>query len=170
MEVRVRQVRRLTGSIAFMVVVSSLAGPQAQESASDKSVERDVARARMATAPFRVAAEAIAAGYVPTTQCVQDPHHGAMGLHFKHPALRDGTVDLENPEILLYLKMPNGDLRLTGVEYVVPISAWTSDQPPTLMGQRFKREEQVGIWYLHAWLWEENPAGMFADFNPRLTC
>jgi len=162
--------RRLTEFIASVMIVFSLLGLHAQEHAPEKSVERDIARARMATAPFRVAAEAIAAGYVATTQCVQHPHHGAMGLHFKNPSLRDGTVDVENPEILLYLKMPDGELHLTGVEYVVPLSAWTNDEPPTLMGQRFKREEKAGIWYLHAWLWEENPAGMFADFNPRLRC
>jgi hypothetical protein len=152
------------------VALASNAAARAQAPTPDASIERDLARARAATAPFRVVANAIAAGYVPTMQCVQDPHHGAMGLHYKNPALRDGTVDVEHPEILLYLKMPDGELRLTGVEYVVPFTAWTGDQPPTLLGQRFKREDQVGIWYLHAWLWEENPSGVFADFNPRLAC
>jgi hypothetical protein len=162
--------RELTRSILLIVIVSSSSGLQARRSAAEKPVEHDIARARAATARFRVVSEALAAGYIATAQCVQDPRRGAMGLHYKHPALRDGTVDLEHPEILLYVKMPDGELRLTGVEYVVPLSAWTDDQPPMLMGQRFRREEQVGIWYLHAWLWEENPSGMFADFNPRLTC
>ena len=160
----------LTRSIALVIIISSFAGLQAQDHTVEKSIERDLARARAATAPFRVVDEAVASGYLPTMQCVEDPRQGAMGLHYKNPSLRDGTVDVEHPEILLYLKMPDGKLHLTGVEYVVPISAWTSDQAPALMGQRFKREDQLGIWFLHAWLWEENPSGIFADFNPRLKC
>ena len=27
-----------------------------------------------------------------------------------------------------------------------------------------------GVYELHAWLWQHNPAGMFEDFNPRVTC
>ena len=28
----------------------------------------------------------------------------------------------------------------------------------------------VGFWLKHAWIWKHNPAGMFADFNPEVTC
>jgi hypothetical protein len=44
--------------------------------------------------------------------------------------LQDATLDVEKPEILVYEKMADGSLRLNGVEYVVPIARWTSDQPP----------------------------------------
>ncbi len=157
-------------SSILLIVVLSGAGLQAQAIGAEHSIEPDIARVRAATAPFRAVDKAISAGYIATAQCVQDPRHGAMGLHYKNPALRDGTVDLEHPEILLYIRTADGELHLTGVEYVVPVSSWTSDQPPALMGERFRREEQAGIWYLHVWLWEENPSGLFADFNPRLSC
>jgi hypothetical protein len=28
----------------------------------------------------------------------------------------------------------------------------------------------LGIWYLHVWIWEPNPSGLFADWNPSVTC
>jgi hypothetical protein len=93
-----------------------------------------------------------------------------MGLHYKNPVLRDGTLDLERPEILLYERLPDGTFRLNGVEYVVPLSAWTRAEPPMLMGQGLRRDEALGIWYLHVWIWEANPSGLFADWNPRAKC
>ena len=26
------------------------------------------------------------------------------------------------------------------------------------------------LWALHVWIWEDNPSGIFADWNPRVTC
>jgi hypothetical protein len=28
----------------------------------------------------------------------------------------------------------------------------------------------VGFWIMHAWVWGHNPAGMFEDWNPEVTC
>ncbi len=28
----------------------------------------------------------------------------------------------------------------------------------------------VGFHIMHAWVWKPNPAGMFADFNPDVSC
>lgn len=135
-----------------------------------ESVDRDLARVRAATAQFRVLAKALAAGYVATDRCVAHPEQGVMGLHYKNPALRDGTLDVERPEILLYERMPDGTLRLNGVEYVMPLSAWTRAEPPVLMNQELLRDERLGIWYLHAWIWEANPSGIFFDWNPNVKC
>jgi hypothetical protein len=135
-----------------------------------ESVDRDVSRARAATARFKAVTDAIAAGYVATTTCVADPPHGAMGLHYKNAALRDATLDVDHPEILLYERMPNGEFTLTGVEYVVPFDAWTHKEPPTIMMQKLRREETLGIWYLHAWIWKANSSGIFADWNPNVNC
>ncbi|HEY7641118.1 MAG TPA: hypothetical protein VH814_15430 [Steroidobacteraceae bacterium] len=135
-----------------------------------EAVDRDVERVRAATERFKDVDTALAAGYVATDYCVQHPAHGVMGLHFKNMALRDATPDLERPEILLYQRLPDGTLRLNGVEYVVPLSAWMHDEPPLLLGQKMRREENQAIWYLHAWIWEWNPSGIFADWNPRAKC
>lgn len=159
---------RLTGSLLLACSVTCADG--VVPTGLGEAVDRDVERARAATEPFKTVAAALAAGYVATDHCVQHPTDGVMGLHYKNPALRDATPDPEHPEILLYQRMPDGTFRLNGVEYVVPLSAWTHAEPPVLMGQQMRREESQGIWYLHAWIWEFNPSGVFADWNPRAKC
>jgi hypothetical protein len=135
-----------------------------------ESVDRDIARARAATARFKVAAEAIAAGYVAPTNCIANPREGGMGLHYKKEALRDATLDPEHPEIVLYQKLPDGTLELTGVEFIVPIPAWTRSEPPTVMQQPMIRDDTLGIFYLHAWIWKPNASGLFANWNPLVKC
>ena len=59
----------------------------------------------------------------------------------------------------------------SGVEYVVPYSVRPRDaQPPTILGQELKRSDGLQIWYLHVWVWKENPNGLFADWNPTFSC
>jgi hypothetical protein len=135
-----------------------------------EAVDRDVARLREATAAFHSSARAEAAGYQPTDHCIEKPPEGGMGYHFDNPALRDGVVELEKPETLVYEKRPDGTFKLNGVEYIVPFSAWKAMEPPTLMGQKFKRADSLGFWYLHVWNWEQSPSGLFADWNPRVKC
>jgi hypothetical protein len=135
-----------------------------------EGIDQDIAAARAATAKFRNPEAAVTAGYRATSHCVENQPTGGMGLHFDHPSLNDTTLDVTKPEILVYEKTADGSLRLNGVEYVVPIAAWTSDQPPTLMGQTFKRANGLGIWYLHAWIWKPSKTGIFADWNPDVRC
>jgi hypothetical protein len=59
---------------------------------------------------------------------------------------------------------------LNGVEFLVPISAWTREEPPMIMGQKLKKASNLGIWYLHVWNWEHSPNGLFSDWNPRVKC
>lgn len=135
------------------------------------AVERDVERVRAATARFRDLGEAVAAGYPGTVaHCLDNPPVGGMGYHHIHPDLMDDSVDLEQPEILVYERTPDGDYELVGVEYAVPLDAWTGDEPPTVMGQPLKPAPQLGIWYLHVWVWRTNPHGLFADWNPNVEC
>jgi hypothetical protein len=93
-----------------------------------------------------------------------------MGYHFNNRALEDATLDLEKPEVLVYGKRPDGTLQLNGVEFIVPLAAWTKAEPPTIMGQNLKRADSLGIWYLHVWNWGYSPSGLFADWNPRVKC
>ena len=135
-----------------------------------ESVDRDVARLRAATARFKSAEAAIAAGYPADTNCVQHQPHGAMGVHFNNASLKDATLDVEKPEVLVYEKRPDGTFQLNGVEYFVPFTAWSKSEPPTIMGQSLKRADSLGFWYLHVWSEKANPSGLFADWNPNVTC
>jgi hypothetical protein len=136
-----------------------------------QAVDRDVTAVRAATESFKVLANAVAAGYdAHVMQCVQNPPDGGMGFHHAKAALRDSNLEVEKPEILTYARTPDGQYKLTGVEYVIPITAWSRNEPPSIMGQNLKRAESLGIWYLHVWIWEPNPSGLFADWNPRVKC
>ena len=85
---------------------------------------------------------------------------------------------VEEPELLLYEPEKNGQLRLVGLEYVVLKSAWdaTHSSPPSLFGQQFNFTDapnRYGLppfYSLHAWIWKNNPAGMFAMWNPDVSC
>jgi hypothetical protein len=86
--------------------------------------------------------------------------------------LEDGTFDPLKPEAILYARGPGGKLRLVGVEYVVLKTSeeqqrpMFGDQPFDIGGTPMPAEH----WSLHVWLYEENPSGMFAPFNPKITC
>lgn len=134
------------------------------------AVDRDVARVRDATITFKTSAAAEAAGYKRVTDCVEHQPAGAMGYHFQNNALRDATLDLAHPEVLVYEKTRDGAFKLNGVEFLVPISAWTAAEPPRVMGQSLKKADSLGIWYLHVWTWKPSPSGLFADWNGNVTC
>jgi hypothetical protein len=83
----------------------------------------------------------------------------------------DRTVNLKQPEILLYERLPSGEYRLNGVEFIVPYRAWPRDSiPPRVLGEAMRREENLQFWYLHVWAWTPNPDGLFADFHPDIRC
>jgi len=134
------------------------------------AVDRDIAKIREATVKFKASAAAEAAGYKRADLCIEHQPAGGMGYHFDNDALRDATLDVEHPEVMVYEKKPDGTFQLNGVEFIVPTSAWTSAEPPRIMGQALKKGERLGIWYLHVWTWKASPTGLFADWNPDVKC
>lgn len=133
-------------------------------------VDRDVQAVRHATALFHSVDVAKAAGYTQETECVEKPPEGGMGYHFTKRELRDTTLEVDKPEVLVYEKRADGSFKLNGIEYIVPIDAWKGSEPPTIMGQKMKRFDRANIYYLHVWIWEQSPSGIFADWNPRVKC
>jgi hypothetical protein len=133
---------------------------------------------RDATRSFQDVGNAVAAGYARFLGCVSGPQEGAMGVHYVNGALvQDGQLDANRPEALMY-ESRDGRLRLLGVEYIVMAEAWhaTQTEPPTLGGQVFhyvgspNRYALPAFYELHVWAWRDNPSGMFADWNARVTC
>jgi len=134
-------------------------------------IHLSVAALRARTAAFHRFEAAAAAGWgARITDCFSNPELGGMGYHYGNPALIDGIVDAAQPELLLYEPQKNGRLRFVAVEYVVPFTAWTATEPPTLYGQSFHRHEAFGLWVLHVWHMTENPSGIFTDWNPKVSC
>ena len=122
---------------------------------------------------------------------------GAMGLHFVRPdrlgitaeAPRvdgNGThMNFMTPSVLIYQPMADGSLKLVAIENLVWAKAWHdagNEGPPSFHGHEYyymhdnpetEVDEAHGFephYELHFWLYEENPAGMFAPFNPRVNC
>ncbi|MEP7188600.1 MAG: hypothetical protein ABI901_05315 [Roseiflexaceae bacterium] len=133
---------------------------------------------RQATAQFKEVKKAEAAGYALLHGCVSGPQEGAMGIHYANGGLvGDGELDAMHPEALLY-EPKDGKLQLVGVEYIVIADAWNAKHPapPVLMGQLFNYSgapNRFGIpafYELHVWAGRTNPAGVFADWNTRVSC
>ena len=133
-------------------------------------VDRDVMKVREATEKFKMTEAAEAAGYKRVTDCVEYQPHGGMGYHYQNNALLDTTLDLEHPEVLVYEKLADGTFQLNGVEFLVPISAWKSAEPPRIMGQALTKADSIGCWFLHVWTWKPSPTGLFAPWNPDVKC
>lgn len=158
----------LVGLVVFLsatIATGALAGGQA-----------DLAQLRAATAQFHQTQAAQAAGYglVPGLDyCFDNPGVGGMGIHYINTSIMDLTVDELHPEAMVYVPGPNGILQLGAVEYIVPAAAWDAagnTQPPTAWGQSFHLDPALGVYILHAWIWKENPSGMFSDWNPKVSC
>jgi hypothetical protein len=130
------------------------------------------ARVRAATRRFVSLDSAVAAGYArDVPRCFSDPHHGAMGFHHLNRGYVDTKAEVERPEILLYERRSDGAYALNGVEYIIPYKLWPRDSvPPTVMGETMKQEDNLNLWYLHMWIWRQNPSGLFSDYNPAVHC
>lgn len=139
---------------------------------SDAVAIDGVARLRNATRSFRVLDSAVAAGYPrEVADCIVHEHHGAMGYHHVNRSYVDDKLEPERPEILLYERRPDGSYKLNGAEFVLPFRFYSRDSvAPVFMGQKLSREDNLKYWYLHVWAWTENPDGLFANFNPDVTC
>ncbi len=150
---------------------------------------RQATIARKATAKYRDFTVALADGFVPATGCEQTSL-GAMGQHWARvDRMAIDGVGARTPEMLLYV--PRGSrLVLAGAEYeqsasvsglpyygiAPPDPSKVSPAPVMFGGRRFdgpmQGHVQIQPWHydLHVWLWEHNPTGLFAQYNPNLSC
>lgn len=141
-----------------------------QSSAAGAAAHRDslpvdqVARVKQATARYRDVANAVADGYADINVVIPN-----MGRHYLKQALMDSTFDVELPEILVYAPDSSGTLQLVAAEYAVPTNLSTK-APEGFRGSadQWFVNEQFNIWTLHAWVWKENPAGIFYPTNPNV--
>jgi len=153
--------RIVVAAVAALLSAGMLAAPAAGSQAQFASV-------RQATAPLHVVSKAEAAGYEKFLPCFDLPGVGGMGQHFADIASIDDTIEADHPEVLVYEPAPSG-YRLVAVEYVIPQVDWTATEAPELFGEHFHRNDTLGIWALHVWIWRPNPGGIHADFNPAVS-
>ena len=123
---------------------------------------------------------------------------GSMGIHFFRPDLLgitappsprvngNGThTDFTKPSILIYEPQADGSLALVAVENLVFRLAWREaghTAPPSFHGVPYDLMEddpatKVDEAHMfephydrHVWLFRDNPNGVFAQFNPKVSC
>jgi hypothetical protein len=155
----------------LVIILSLVAG-----SAALAAGQADIAELRAATAQFHRTESAQAAGYDLVSgldHCFENPGVGGMGYHYINTGILDLTVDELQPEAMVYIPSPNDGLQLGAVEYIVPAEAWDAagnTEPPTALGHNFHLNSTLGVYVLHAWIWKNNPSGMFEDWNPNVSC
>ena len=152
---------------AAFVFVSDHVAAANESGECGQECRQQLAQVRAATAKYHNVQEAIEDGYAPLSPCVALPSGPAMGIHYVNVPKVDANISVEEPEVLIYLPDAEGDLTLVAVEYMIPTVF--SPNAPRLMGQQFHPGPQ-STWTLHAWIWRNNPSGIFADFNPKISC
>jgi len=166
-------------AVSLLLVVAGIA--YAATGVTDPAVLKELAQVRQATDKYHDVNVALADGFIRTPACVASPD-GGMGIHFINPArLMDPAVNILEPEILLYSETADG-MKLIGVEYFYGIGAPDTHVPnpappsPVLFGRTFDgpMEQhdpgQPPHYDLHVWIWKANPSGMFAMWNPKVSC
>ena len=172
--------RKLLGPLVLLAVIGGAAGvAYASHDHTD-----DLQSVRQSTMQFRSLSVANHAEYgllldAQNIACIDMPGMGAMGVHYVNGDLvGDGEIDALTPEAVVYEPDSNGRQHLVALEYVVFKDAWDGhhDSVPTLFGQKFattpagNRFGLPAYYSLHVWLYKHNPAGMFAMWNPKVTC
>lgn len=138
------------------------AGPQAQPPAA---AILQLEAVRQATARYLDIDRAIADGYVDI-----GVYYPNMGWHYLKPEALDAKFEATAPELLVYEDDPcGGKRRLVAVEYAVPL-AMSKNAPEGFAGtaDAWSVNSTFGLWTLHAWVFEFNPNGVFAGYNPRV--
>lgn len=123
---------------------------------------------------------------------------GAMGIHFFRPDMLGVTAapnprvngtgthtDFRSPSILIYEPQKDGSLKLIAVENLVFQKSWAATgakTPPTFHGlawDAMQDDPETAVdeahmfephYDRHVWLYRENPNGMFAQYNPKVSC
>lgn len=140
---------------------------------------KDLAAVRQVTEKYQDVEQAYLDEFVATPECVVVDGVGGMGYHLVNfSRLMDGEIELLEPEVLLY----DGNMKLVGVEYMLPIGPPDAPVPnpappaPVLFGVSFG-DPMLGHgpgmpphFDLHVWIWRGNPAGIFTPLNPNVSC
>ena len=164
---------RLTFGLGVMALIGVLLLAVAPIALADAPLGAQIAQVRAATASFHRLEAAQAAGYINAVPgCFERVGVGGMGYHFANFSAVDLNIDFLHPEVMVYAPGPNGQLQLGAVEYLVPRGPWDAGHTelPQLFGHTFEYDSDFDVYELHAWIWKNNPSGMFEPWNPTVTC
>lgn len=171
-------IKRLVGSVlvagALLSAVSVSAATEVFPGVKSTKVTEDLLEVKNATSKYLDYQNAIDDGYVPEGPFAYVEGLGGMGVHFvKLDLMDDKDINPLEPEVLLYEPTQDGGYKLVGVEYYVPVEY--TKKAPKLFGEKFdgpmdNHDGSPSQHYdFHVWVWETNPSGTFAQFNPNVT-
>ena len=148
--------------------------------------EAELDAARQALEKYKDPYVAVRDLYLSTVGCVHysgekmeghmDYPKGAMGVHFVNLTIQ-GPPDPLKPNVLIYEPVGKGKLKLVAAEWLVPLAV--AKERPVLLGQPFQGPmegheplipQMFHHYDLHAWLFKDNPLGMFTPTNPDVSC
>lgn len=108
--------------------------------------------------------------------CMEN-EQGSQGIHFTNDErIGDPAVDVMEPEVLMYEPREDGSLRLIGMELLVFQEDWHaagSAGTPVQLGREFGINMTLldrPFYALHVWVWQHNPSGFYANWNPLVSC
>jgi hypothetical protein len=149
---------------------------------------------KSATEKYHDLDAAVADGYMLDPHCVEHPEFGGMGNHAINMDRIGPFVVPSEPGVLVYEPTGNGEYVLVAAEFLVPSEPWDDMNPngPPMLGEvafddhreiifmEDENGEQVPVnarggppiphYQLHVWVWKDNPNGMYAPFNPDVSC
>ena len=172
------------GMIGAVIALVSL-GPVSGSARAEDPSQAEIDAVRKALTKYEDPYVAVRDLYLSTVGCVHydgskmeghmDYPKGAMGVHFVNLTLQ-GPPDPMKPNVLIYEPV-DGKLKLVAAEWLVPLAA--AKERPSLLGQPFQGPMEgheplipQGFHHydLHAWLFKDNPLGMFTPTNPDVSC
>jgi hypothetical protein len=185
---KIRTTRRVLwiGAAAWLLILNPLevhgqSVPSTAGTVADPAVEAFLEVARRATSRYQRRTEAIRDGYR-----LLGPDFPGMGEHWIHPGLMVGArFDPARPQVLTYANV-QGEPRLLGVAYALALSPeeappdfppganlWhdhtgSIDEESVLLNHAISGASPsagLRIAMLHAWIWLDNPDGVFSDNN-----
>lgn len=177
-----------TSRLGLVIAVGAITlGVACGSASADEAYAAQIDALRQSLAKYQDVYAAVHDGYFSTVGCVHytgekiDGHmeypKGAMGIHFFNPTFVGPEPDPLHPPILLYEPTDDG-LRLAGVEWFVPLATGVTERP-VLFDQPFQGPmeghepllpRELAHYDLHAWLFKDNPLGMFVPTNPDVLC
>jgi hypothetical protein len=171
--------RRLVPSLILAAIIGTLA-ISAVAAGGDGPLPPEWQDVRAAVARYHSFEQAEQDGYsIAGEPCVSAPI-GTMGIHaINDELMATDTIDPLRPEILLYVPKSNGRLELVGVEYWKADADGdlnTAEDRPSVLGQLVDgpmpgHNPMMPVHYdLHVWVAADHPSGLFAPFNPAISC
>ena len=183
---RHRRRRSAATAVTATLLATMAVSPAAQ---ADSSERAGVNALRKLTDRYHDVSQALADGFadprvglppgVPgSVTCVAAPGLGGMGYHFVNHSRFDDELHWKEPEALLYRTGADDRLELIAVEYLVVDADQdlSTVEKHQVFGHRLfgpMEGHAPGMprhYDRHAWVWLDNPAGTWSDFNPRVTC